>query len=293
MSTRLSGSSATINLEGLDLNWIDNENTEWGFHNISGWHQGATTIVNQDQRITSHGQFAQRGRRGGRVFAIDGWVHADIRLRAAVALQRIEATLADGGFGVFTFADDDLGERWASVQLLDLQLNWNESETFFRYQLQLLAPDPYKYGATSTDSTGFATAPLDTGMVFPLFPNGVMNFGPLAAATQVTVANAGTAEAQVTFTVTSPGADSGGFVITDVTTGKTITYSGIIPADGSLVLDGSDGSVTLNGTGDRLDDTLVQAWPTLLPGVTKSFLFERISGTGAPILTASVTSTFW
>ena len=283
----------SVVVDGFELNGVDGFGAEYRFEKITGWHEPVRVDVDETQRIVSHGQFGQRGHRTGRLATITGRVYAARELMPD-AIDRLNAILADGEFGRFEFHDRIQGERWARVQLGPnaIRGTWDGSPTF-AYQLELLAPDPYKYGATSTGWTGFATAPVGTGMVFPLFPNGVMNFGPLADATQTTVANAGTAEAQVTFVVTSPGALSGGFVITDITTGKTVTYAGSIPADGSLVLDGSDGTVILNGTSDRLGDTLVQAWPTLSAGASKSFLFERISGSGAPILTVSVTSTFW
>lgn len=280
-----------VNVDGLALNVVDPSGLEWKFISIEGWHDGASVFVEQEQRI-GHGQFAQPGRRGGKTLTIKGELRAPDRNLIAAAIDQIEALLADGQFGVFEFIDRTQGSRWTMVQLLGAPtIDWSGGPVAF-YQLQLLGPGPYKFGETGTASTGFATVPEGVGLVFPLFPSGALDFGAIGDVGQASVANVGTAAASLKFTISGP-APSGGFIITDTTTGKRIQYLGTLPAGSSLVINGANGSVFIDGTADRLGDTVVDEWPTIPPGQTRTFLFEPIGGTTAAVLTVECVSTYW
>lgn len=291
MSSGINLLPAEITIDTLVLRSDDGE-LQWGFESIEGWHNGPGIDVDQVQRVVSHGQFAQVGHRTGRTITVNGWVLGTTRAPVAGALRDLDAVLADGGFSTFTVHDDDEGTLTTTVQLLDrLQVDWT-SPTEARFQIQLLAPDPYRYGETTSDSTSFAMDAVGTGLVFPLFPDGVLDFGALGDPGTATVSNAGTATASVIFRVTGPG-PTAGFRITDTTTGKSITYLGSLPAGSELVLDGRDGSVVIDGIADRSGDTLVEAWPTIPAGGQRDFLFEPLSGSTAAVLTAEATATYW
>lgn len=270
----------------------DDGDARWSIQEIDGWYNGPGIEVTQEQRDVHHGQFAQAGRRTGRTVTISGVVDTDTRATAAAAVSTINSLLADGSFDQIEVADDDEGTLWATVQLLDRpQIDWSDG-TKVRYQLQVLAPDAYRYGDVAADTTGFAMDPEGAGLVFPLFPDGVLDFGPLGEPGIATVSNPGTATAPVIFTVTGP-APAAGFVITDTETGKKITYLGDLPDGSVLVLDGSDGSVVIDDVADRSGDTIVEAWPQIPAGQTRDFLFEPLSGTSAAELTVSCTATYW
>lgn len=136
-------------------------------------------------------------------------------------------------------------------------------------------------------------APVGAGLVFNLFPSpGTLDFGAQGSTGSLTVFNAGNAPASVKFTVTGPTPD-GGFVIVDAATCKTITYLGAVPDGSTFVLDGSDGSVVIDGIADRLGDTVVEAWPTVGAGMSRDFSFTSLGATTASVLTAEVTATYW
>lgn len=280
---------AQITIDSLVLGALDGD-VAWGFESIDGWHNGPGVQVDQEQRIVSHGQFGQPGHRTGRTITVNGWVLGDTRGPVAAALRELDAVLADGQFSTFTVDDVDEGVLSATVQLLDrLQVDWS-TPTEARFQIQLLAPDPYRYGAVSSDSTGFAMDAVGAGLVFPLFPGGVLDFGALGDPGIASVSNAGTASASVVFRVAGP---ADGFTITDTTTGKRVTYLGDLPAGSELVLDGRDGSVVIDGVADRSGDTVVEAWPVLGAGQSRDFLFAPLGGTTAAVLTTETTATYW
>lgn len=288
-------SPGTISVGGLTLNQFDTPDIEsevlWLFDDVDGWHDGASVEVDSQARVISHGQFGQAGRRGGRTITVSGNMVAPDRAQAGDAVDVLSSVLAGGEFGRFDFHDVDQGWRWTMVQLAATpDIAW-DTEKHFRFQLQFLAPDSYRYGQTSSASVGFA-ASSGSGAVFDAFPDGVMDFGPLPDFGTLSVQNPGSAAAAPVFTVSGP-SPSAGFVITDVSTGRRITYLGVVPDGSVLTLDGSDGSVLLDGVADRLGDALVEAWPVVPARSTRTFLFEPLSGATSAQLTASVVATYW
>lgn len=286
-------SPGVINVDGFTFNTVDDDGVAWAFDAIDGWHDGPSVDVEQTQRIVSHGQFAQAGHRGGRVITWSGWLHADTRGPVANAVRRLATLLADGGFATFELVDANVGSQWTPVQLVETpSLEWDASELLCRYQISVLGSSPYKFGVESTASTAFASAPSGTGLVFPLFPDGDLDFGALQDVGQAVVTNFGTAAAPVVFTVTGP-TPSLGFVITDTVTGDRIQYLGQVPDGSELVIDSGAGSVVIDGTADRLGDTIVDSWPTIPAGESRAFLFEPNGTATASVLTISTTSTYW
>lgn len=291
--TYLGNSPARIDLGALTLNYADPESgLAVGFDMIAGWHGGAPMSVNQQQR-TGHGQFAIPGRRMGRTVTINGWAVVEQRAVLASWLDTLAATLGDGGFDDLTVTDDDQSSRSATVQLLATEVDWSGRD-WVRFQLSLLAPDPYRYGSTQMLSTTFATDPEGRGLRYPAFsPSGVMYYGPPPESDgTVTVTNHGNAPARPIFYVDGPG-PVGGFSILDLGTGRRVTYLGALPTGSSLVLDSSDGSVVIDGTADRRGDTIVTGWPEVAPGASVTFRFAPEASTSAAVMTVLLRSTYY
>lgn len=283
-----------VTLDGLSLNTEDDPNIAWRFTKADGWDEGASVLVDQQQRLTSHGQFATKGRRGGRLVTITGRLEARTRDAIPPALERLQALLADGQFGRLEIVDRTAGARRALVQLVATpSVSWNGGPTAF-YQLQLLAPDPYRYGATSTSTTGFLTQPAGIGAVWPAFPDGVWSWGTAAGVSDgiARVANVGNAPAVPRISVTGP-APAGGFTITQIGTGRELTYLGDLPAGSTLAISSRDGTAILDGVADRTSSLLVTRWPEIGPRTTGEFLFQSL-GTSTPAqLTVAVDATYW
>ena len=281
-------------VDGFEFNGIDDNGVRWRFDKLVGWHSGAGVDVVQEQRIVDHGQFGQPGHRRGKVLALSGRIEAADRALIQPALDSLNAVLADGGFGVLEYVDRTAGSRTTTVQLLvEPDVTWNGGPLAL-FQIQFLQTDPYKYGAVSTDSTGFSQTPEGAGLVFDLFePSDSLSWGVAVDPGILTVTNPGTAEASVVFTVAGP-TPAGGFHVVDLLTGSRITYlGGAVPSGSEVVLDGHDGTVVIDGVADRSGDTVVEAWPQVSPGGSRSFLFESVAGFSAAILTASCDATYW
>lgn len=288
------GSPAKIDFPDLTLNVTDGEDTEWVFEKIKGWTGGAPREGSRVQRSFSDGEFAQRNRATGRVITIDGWIYCADDAAVARATDTMAALLADGRFAQMTVTDDRLGERWAMVQRIGvLEDDWSRPN-FYDFQIQLLSASPYKYGATSTDSTGLLAIPAGVGMEFTLFPSGTMNFNTAGVVTGIaTLENPGTADASVRLSIAGP-TPVGGFTITDQTTAKRIIWLGEeIPAGSTLTLDGATSKVLIDGIADRSGKVLVEAWPVVPAGGSLDLLFAvTTGGTSAAVMTAECWATY-
>lgn len=283
-----------LTLAGLTLNRADPESSNLlaGFSKIHGWHKRAPMRVPRERR-TGHGEFAIAGKLAGRVITIDGWCVGEVRAEVGQWLEGLAATLGDGGFGDLTVTDDDLGEKSATVQLLDDdEVDW-DGRGFAKFQIILLAPDPFRYGTTSTGSTSFATDPEGVGLVEGFFTDNVMDFGPLPTSDgTVTVTNEGSAPAYPVFYVDGPG-PAGGFSVLDLGTGRRITYLGGLPEGSSVVFDSAAGSVVIDGSADRRGDTIVTGWPVVAPGESATFRFAPESNSSAAVLSVLLRSTYY
>lgn len=286
-------SPISLTVGGIELTADPTPEVDWKLTGLEGWSEGSDITAPNQKRSTSHGSFAQRGWAAGKTISVNGEVMSNDRSFLTDAMEQISATLADGTFGTMSVFDEDLGYRWAPVQRVGTPSIDQDSEPdVVKFQLQFFAPDAYRYGQTSSASVGFAAA-SGSGMVFPLFnPAGFLSFGAPPSSGSVTVQNPGTAAASPVFTVTGPAPD-GGFAIVDLSTGKRITFLGVVPEGSVLTIDSSTGSVLLEGVADRFGDAIVEAWPVVPARSTREFLFEPLGSATTAQLSTSVVATYW
>lgn len=277
-------------VDGLDIT-----GDGWTCAPLEGWSNGGASVRRESQpRPSAHGEFGERAWRGGRLVTVTGsFKNYDDHLVVHEAEDRLASLMADGNFSSLSVTE--FGRTLtAPLQLAESpQVTWHGAHVF-TFGLQLFGPESYRYGATDTATTEFATDPVGAGLTFDLFsPDGVLDYGPPATSLGlVTVTNEGNAEASPVFEVTGP-SPSTGFIILDTETGRRLIFLAAIPAGQSVVFDARVGTVTLEGVANRLTETIVEAWPVLGPGETRTFSFEPISSRSAAVLSASLTSTYW
>ncbi len=283
-----------VTVDGFDLNGGAND-VRFELIKVTGWWGTSATVEGTAQARQTIGLFREAGRRGGRLVTIEGRVVARDRQTMTVALGDLDALLADGGFGVLRIDERSEGARTAVVRLAGPpDVDWNGG-LFARYQLQLQAPDPFRYGETREGSTTFPSTAEGVAAVWPAFGGGVFSWGappPPDSLGVTTVTNLGTADADPVFTVVGPvGAD--GFRVTDVTTGHQITYLGDVPDGSTLVVDTARGTATINGSVDRTSSLLVSRWPQIGRRATHEFLFQPLGDRTDAVLSVGVTATYW
>jgi hypothetical protein len=166
----------------------------------------------------------------------------------------------------------------------------------FGWLLQWRCPDPRRYGAPQTASTGLPTA--GGGLAYPLaYP---LDYGPVGVTGRITLTNPGSAAAPILLAVT--GGHDVGFEVSAVETGQRLTYPVPVPAGQVIELDTADGSVLVEGTASRRGNLSHADW-MLVPrrdpktGVDGVLTLQYTSLGGIPdpnaSLAATVSETNW
>lgn len=257
---------------------------------LEGWFSPPGTRRNGTDRLWAHGSFSERGWREQRIISLGGHIFTSSRSDAAAMTDTLSAALADGTAGQFIVDDVDLGRRSASVYITGAPtVAWDGNVDIF-FLIDMVAPDPRKYGDALTAST-LAAAP-GGGLAFDLFTGtnaGVLDFGGAGVPGTATLENIGTADTAPTFTVSGY---APGFTITETSTGARLIYSDTVAAGQTLVLNAADGSVLLDGYADRSPYLTRRDW-TRIPGRTRStYLFESPGNSGAS-LTLGMSPAWW
>lgn len=266
---------------------------------LPGWdNSGAGVRRESPERPHGHGAFSGRGFRTGRSVSFDGLVECPSRAVAAGVKARLAALLADGRDGTLTVADDDEGTLTATVGLADMPaIDWSADRGLVIVcGFELWAPDPLRYGAVVSSSTGF---PVEAGgLEYDLYTDGAgadlgyLDYGVLAPGGRVSLTNAGTADAWPQFEVQGPVADEG-FEIVTVGTGARLVVETPIPDGSSLVLDAATGAVLIDGTADRAGRLTWRDWAPVPAGGSVEYAFVPRGSSSAAVLTASVRPAWW
>lgn len=153
----------------------------------------------------------------------------------------------------------------------------------FGFQAQWRCADPLLYAATVSDTANMAAS--TGGLVFPLFmPSGAMSWGTLVAASSCDLTNSGSMDSPVIFTiVVGANALTGGMRITETVTGRILQFADDLPAGTTLVIDGTNGTVQLNGADRNGSLTLRQFTP--VPAMsTRSFVVTGLASTSSTLV---------
>lgn len=295
--------SCPVTLAGHELNQVAVDGLDWSVSEIPGWWDGVETDVARRRRYSSHGEFGEPGHTEGRLIIINGKVSAPTAAHNPLlddARELLVSLLADGGSGTFQTVEPAEGLRWADVQRLGRpeMPTWrgtvNDQPMVLPYQFPVYSELPYKFGALSTDSTGFGTPVSGAGLRYPLYSGsspgnldyGVVAFTPASA----TVSNPGRADASVVIRVAGPTPEEG-FRITD-NLGRRITYTGECPPGSELVFNGFDSSIQLDGQ-DRSGQTDVDDWPEVPAGESLVLSVAPLVSFSAANFTFEAHATYW
>lgn len=270
---------------------IDNNGVRWTMTGLTGWDEPPDSRQAFTPRVAANGSFDAPVYDDVRTITWMGLCQApDRATREAqkLVLQQVARALRDGADLTGHDEDGDLlvhakrspGWKIAPFGPLGLQ-----------YQAVVACPDPYKYGPLMSASTGLPSRP-PSGLAFPLFTTtGTLDFGLPGDTGQVTLANPGTTDAFLTFTIVGP--VLGGFSLTDVASGRQITYAGDVPGGSTvLIVDSATGRATLNGS-DRSGELTSKQWWSVPAGGSSTVQFATLGPAGQTgTCTASLSPTY-
>lgn len=267
--------------EGYTL-WLDE---------LEGWGTSTGVRRTRTDREGEHGEFSERGYRQARMVTLKGDATCPSDAVAALAELRLAALLGDGTDGLVAVTDSATVPMAATAYLAsEVKIGWKNDLTP-TYLIQLLCPDPRRYGNKLSASTGVAVPA--GALPYPLYspaPPGVIDYGTPGSPGTVTIVNSGTADTAPRFTVT--GNLPFGFSITD-TVGRTkLVYSGAVISGQTVVLDAEDGSVVLDGYVDRSKELTVSEWTRLPAATAGNWFFEAVGSTSAKLV-VEVNPAWW
>lgn len=273
----------------------DESGVRWGLQVLSGWDGGADVVGQSTKRPGAHGVFAERAYRGGKAFTLQGVVLCPTRPAAEAARRALAALVADGDLYDMTVTESDGLPLLSRVRLAAapiITLAGPSCDVFF--QLPLLAPDPLRYGALQSVTTGFPV--MVGGLEYDLYTDGAgtdlgwLDFGEPSTTGTVELANAGTAQTWPVFEVAGP-TPVGGFEIVASGSGRRHVYAGLVPAGSRLMIDDAAGVALMDGVSDR---SLAWFEPApILPGTSQAYTFLPRGGRTDATLTASTRPAYW
>ncbi|MBZ2197279.1 phage tail family protein [Occultella gossypii] len=259
---------------------------------IEGWFDGAPVRSDAPDRPGQHGQFGLPAYRGGRTVGLSVQCETRSDLDIGAARRVVTSILADGEYGLLTVVEPDGHTTSAAVRLNGQPLVRTDGWRSATAQIELFAPDPYRYGPKRQHYT---TLPeLVGGLEFDLFTDGTVDtgyleFGEQGSTGRVILTNEGTAPYFPDFEVRGPA--PGGFTLTNVETGRQIVSSTVIPAGSTLTVRSAIGVATLDGV-DRSGQLVRREWTPVPKQGSSEWAFSAPTFTAAALV-ASVRDAWW
>jgi hypothetical protein len=234
---------------------------------LSGWFNRPNMVRASAKRQQAAGSHPFPGYSDERLITIEGKCYTRSPEEQQSYADKLAGLLEDGEFGRLT-VEHQGQSLWANVGLVSQEFDIDVYGTDASYQVQLLAPDPYKYGTVRR-------FPAD-GSVGPLQEIEVFHRGNARAYPRFVVA--GTIDQD--YAVYGPGTGN---------SRKRYKVNGAVSPRNSNVIDLSDGTVILNGAIRRGVVEDATTWG--IPGKTK--VSHTLDSNGDPAtLVVFVTDTF-
>lgn len=268
------------------LTFDDEAWTGFKLSKLVGWYDAAPARYETSQRPQAHGSFRPGTiYRDPRVVSVEGSWSGDTLAEAYAARNKLAALQADGRESTFTVTDpggvSSITAGVSTAPTMDDGLY----QPFFKFAFDVIAADPFRYGATVTTTTGPPTA--SSGLVWPLGTTAgkFFDWGTAGASGRALASNPGTATTHTVMQVT--GGLSGGFELVWVPTGQRLRFERPVDAGSTVTLNPRTGRATIDGASDVTGYLTQSQWWSVPAGTSGEIQFTPIgSTTGTPTLTA-------
>lgn len=273
-----------IVLGGLDLNTTEvDTGVLWAAEPIRGW-QGPASSIAVARKPRAHGGWAGSAFMLPRHMTITGKVLAPSEEALTDALDRLNeaATLADTTLTVTEAA----GARSCTVRREDEVLAPLITPLLAEFSVQLVAPDPRKFGAPLSGSTALpsSTGGLTVPFTVPFSIDAVTVSG------QVSLTNPGNMTGPVSLRIDGPVT---GPVVTHVGTGRALVFASslVLGAGEFVTVDMERQEVLAQGQSSRAGWVTSDGWSGFQPGVNV-WSFSALAYDAASLLTVTATPTW-
>lgn len=269
----------TIVMTGTDIGggWIyDNDS-------LDAWLALAEVDVKLNKRPNAHGTYLpDQLFTGEHRTSITGKYFGASALDAAQARNRLSALFNDGKAVMITVTDA-LGPTSRTGLVIDVDPEWMPDANF-TFSLVIASPDPRRYGTLREGATGLPSA--SSGLVWPLGSGSKFwDWGSAGDVGRVAVANDGNTTTFPVMLIGAGGDLPGGFFITEVETGREITFAGAT-GGGEVRIDNRTRRITING-GDVTGEATRKEWFAVPPETAYTYQFGTLGAVvGDPQLKA-------
>jgi len=232
----------TCTLGGLLLD-IEDGISHRAVTDMTGWDNAAGIRPGSIPKSQQDGSWDGTGLNAERVIDLAGFVEEATPAVAHQTRQQL-AALRPNQLQELVVDSTSIGtlSAWTRVTI-GAKVTWF-GETAFEWTLQVVAPDPLKYGAPTFGTATLSTATPGAGRVYPLAYPLSYGIAPGTTPGAVSVANTGTASYWPRLRIDGPVLNP---VVTVVETGAWVRYNGSLVAGQWLDLDMAARSVLLQG----------------------------------------------
>lgn len=273
----------TIDLDGIVFR--DFATSGWVFSDLVDWQGLTDDKVPVNERPQGHGAFAtSRSLRTSRAISFTATYLAESESELEDAVDALAAVGADGPVRVEV--QTDRGVTWRTVTVQASKLSDPKGAAEGAVAVDMIARDPLRYADADWDETG---PPVPgSGLVWPVVWPAVWPGG--GSDGRVTLTNSGRAPSAPVFQLVG-GFDSA--TITCVETGARIGFDRMVPVGSVVEIDAGTYRATIDGQSDVSRFLRWREWE-LVPGLSaRSFQFDPVGASGAPVLRGRVFPAWW
>lgn len=262
----------------------------WVYDNktLDDWYRLPKTSPKIHKRPNAHGAYGL-----GQIFTdealpvIVGQRFDETPALALAARERLAGFFEEGN-PVVMRVNDELGTTSRIVWIVDFVAPFHHGFDHFNFDMALVAPDPRRYGAAATDTEGMPSA--GTGLVWNLGTAGsglYFDWGTEGVLGRVEYTNTGRASTFPRIEVGGAGSFDAGFRITEMETGRELTFTRPTVTGDVIVFDSrTERATILNGGGDVTGFLSSRKWFEIPKGATRRYQITPLgSVAGSPTIT--------
>lgn len=250
-----------VSLGSLVLDGTDEYGVEWTCGPVQGWGAPASSLP-LVKKPRGHGSWAGQGYSQHRTLVLEGTVWAPTAALFEDALDRLNtaASLDESVLTVHGAARD----RWVRVRRSGEVLAPPITPQFARWSVQLVAPDPRRFGAVLTGSTGLPVS--SGGLVVPFTVPFTVDATTTAGS--VSLYNPGNVAGPVWLRVAGPVSAPVVTHVSDVTSPRALVFSSsLVLGSGQFVsVDMEARTVLENDQASRNGWVTSRGWSSFEPG---------------------------
>ncbi|MDJ0337474.1 hypothetical protein [Cryobacterium sp. PH31-O1] len=258
------------------------------FNDLGDWYTGAESKTDVHERDQADGaNEIESDWRASAVFTFTGWYEGETWTDVLRMIDAFNRAVVRRRLGPVTVTDE-LGSTSRIVSVRSSPVHEDKFSKSFTFAIDMLAPDPLRYGPAVSVSTGLPTS--GGGLAYPVtYPVG---YGAAGNPGRVVAMNPGTAETFSLLEVT--GGMSGGFELTEISTGRVNRFVRPVPVGSTVVLNLRTGRALLDGPSDVTQYwTRQERWS--VPAFDSRTVQIAALGvvTGTPTLMARTAPAYW